>query len=81
MAIYNSHVFSPYEEHIIDIMDDLEVTLLEALVIDLYDNSIDVESILEITDHFEKMLNMDMKRVSFFMQVLMGQSPDLEIKR
>jgi hypothetical protein len=70
-----------YEEHILHTMNKLDVTLLEAMVIDLYQNGVEVSSTISVTDYLESMLNKDMDKVNFFSRVLNGSFPDLEINK
>jgi hypothetical protein len=80
MAVFKNGLVTEYENRLLEIMEGLNVTLLEAMVIDLYDNKVNVESIIYVTDYLEDNLNCDMAKVNFYMQVLSGYMPDFELK-
>ncbi len=81
MAVFKNYSTTDYEEHILDTMRELNVTLLEAMVIDLYQNGVEISSTLYVIDYLEEMLYKDMAKVNFYSQVLTGAMPDFEIRK
>lgn len=70
---------SYYEKHIVEIMRNKNLTLLQALEFDLEENDIDVTSVLSICDYLEEMLgNLD--KVEYYMLVYTEQVPDVRLK-
>jgi len=64
-----------YEHKIILLMIDHEVTMLDALILDMKNNGVDTDSVLDICDYLEGELN-DLDKVEMFMDILVGRSPD-----
>jgi hypothetical protein len=56
-------------------MIDHEVTMLDALILDMKNNGVDTDSVLDICDYLEGELN-DLDKVEIFMDILVGRSPD-----
>jgi|VirMetMinimDraft_7_1064189.scaffolds.fasta_scaffold102087_2 hypothetical protein len=56
-------------------MIDHEVTMLDALILDMKNNGVDTDSVLDICDYLEGELN-DLDKVEMFMDILVGRSPD-----
>jgi hypothetical protein len=69
-----------YERHIVQLMKDRDLTLLEALCFDFEQEGVDVSSVLSICDYLECALgNLD--KVLYYMLIYTGQEPDLELKK
>lgn len=69
-----------YESHLIKLMRDYDLTLLEAICFDLEAELIDVSSVFAICDYLEEKL-VDLDKVQYYMMVYTGQSPDVQLKR
>lgn len=65
-----------YEEEIILLMIDEDMTMSEALNYDMMVYGVDVESVIDMCDYLELRLDMDMDLVEFFMDICVGRTPD-----
>jgi predicted AAA+ superfamily ATPase len=70
---------SDYEKHIIEMMTE-DMSLSQAIELDLYYNEIDMDSVFDIVDYLEMKLN-DLDKVQYYMSVYTGQQPDVVIKK
>lgn len=69
-----------YERHIVELMRDHDLTLVEAMDFDFDINLVDKSSVFSLCDYLEDQLeNLD--KVQYYMMIYTGQSPDLELKR
>lgn len=71
---------SQYEKHIIEIMRDNQMTLTEALIFDFAKNKVDTTDVLSVCDYLEEKL-VDLDKVQYYMLIITGQQPDLELKK
>jgi len=64
-----------FDKKIIVMMIDHELTMFEALSLDMENNGVDLDSVLDMCDYLEGELhNLDM--VEFYMDILSGRAPD-----
>jgi hypothetical protein len=68
-----------YESILIEIMYYDDVTLKEALYVDMWANEVNLHSIYDIVDYLEKKL-IDLDKVQYYMQVYTEQLPDVGLK-
>lgn len=68
-----------YESVLIEIMYYDDVTLKEALYIDMWANEVNLHSIYDIVDYLEKKL-IDLNKVQYYMQVYTDQLSDVGLK-
>lgn len=71
---------SDYENRIINLMRNDNITLREAMSYDMEIACIDVSSVLGICDYLEEQLN-DLNKVEYYMMIYTGKAPDLELRK
>lgn len=65
----------PYEKRLILLMIDEEVTLSEAVIMDMFNNMVDINSVFDMCDYLEEQLeNLD--HVEYYMDIVTGRRPD-----
>lgn len=69
-----------YEKILMEIMADEDVSLKDAMFIDLFQNDINDHSIYDIVDYLEHKFK-DLDKVSYYMQVYTEQLPDVGLKK
>ena len=69
-----------YEATLIKSMIEYDVTLLEALMIDMQENYIDTDSVFDLTDYLEEKFEQNMDKVAFYMEIITGTKPDMYLK-
>ena len=80
MYIRKTDMPGEYEKVLIHIMIDMDLTLSDAMHIDLLNNQVDVKSVFDIVDYMElKLGNLD--KVQYYMNVYSGNVPDVGLKR
>ena len=68
-----------YESELIEIMWYEEVSLKEALFIDMWGHEVNLHSVYDVVDYLESKL-VDLDKVQYYMQVYTGQLPDVGLK-
>lgn len=71
---------SDYENRIIELMRDQNLTLLEAMDYDMEIACVDSSSALGLCDYLEEQLS-DLDKVYYYMMIYTGQTPDLELRK
>lgn len=80
-SVYDDNVLTVclYETDIIQIMVDLNCSLVEALEVDFDMNSVDKSSVVTLVDYLEYRLKGDLDKVNLLMQVYTGNEPDFKL--
>ncbi len=80
-SIFNMFETGPnsYESRLIEIMWYDEVTLKEALYIDMWAHEINLHNVYDMVEYLEEQL-IDLDKVQYYMQVYTGQLPDVGLK-
>jgi hypothetical protein len=69
-----------YEATLIKSMIQYDITLLEALMIDMQENGVDTENVFDLTDYLEEMFDQNMDKVAYYMEIITGSQPDMYLK-
>lgn len=69
----------PYEQELIEIMMYDQVSLGQALELDMIANHIDISDVYDMVDYLELKLE-ELDKVEYYMAVFMGQLPDVGLK-
>lgn len=80
-SVYDANVLTVclYEKDIVQIMVDLNCSLVEALEVDFDMNSVDKSSVVTLVDYLEYRLKGDLDKVNLLMQVYTGNEPDFKL--
>lgn len=79
-SLVKAMVKMAYEATLIKSMIQYDITLLEALMIDMQENGVDTENVFDLTDYLEEMFDQNMDKVAYYMEIITGSQPDMYLK-
>jgi hypothetical protein len=79
-SLVKAMVKMAYEATLIKSMIQYDITLLEALMIDMQENAVDTENVFDLTDYLEEMFDQNMDKVAYYMEIITGSQPDMYLK-
>lgn len=69
-----------FERNIIRIMMYEDITMSDALLIDMFSKGINLDSVFDMCDYLEDRLD-NLDKVEYFMDVITGRAPDQYLKK